>query len=213
MPTTIAVIGGNGKAGRYLVRELLKQNHQLRLLLRHSEQFPPQDPRIEVITGDVRDTAAVASLLQNSHAMISTLGQPKDEATPIFSQAACILSQACEKHLIKRCILLTGLSIDLPGDRKSERVAGLSAYMRQAFPAIIADKQKEYEMWRDSAAEWTLVRVPLIVPAEDRTDVRISLEDCPGEMITAADLASFLADQLNDDRFLRQSPFVASAMS
>lgn len=211
MSTTIAVIGGNGKAGRYLVKELLQHDHRIRLLLRHPEQFPVSDPRIAIVPGDVRDIKAVNTLLEGSSALISTLGQPKGEPVPLFSEAARIVGRALEAQGLKRAILLTGLSIDLPGDRKSERVAALSAYMRQAFPEIIADKQREYEIWRDSAADWTLVRVPLIALTDERQGIAVSLEDCPGEIIGGADLAAFLVGQLADDRYFRQSPFVASA--
>ena len=35
----IAVIGGNGKSGTYLVKELLSQGFHLNLLIRHPENF------------------------------------------------------------------------------------------------------------------------------------------------------------------------------
>jgi hypothetical protein len=37
-----------------------------------------------------------------------------------------------------------------------------------------------------------------------------SLEDCPGQKISATDLADFMIAQLYDNRYLRTAPFIAS---
>jgi len=38
----IAVLGGTGKAGKYLVKQLRKQGFQIKLLLRNPEKFSNQ---------------------------------------------------------------------------------------------------------------------------------------------------------------------------
>ena len=45
---------------------------------------------------------------------------------------------------------------------------------------------------------------------DKRNQINVSLEDCPGDKISATDLADFLIEQLSDDRFVRKSPFIAS---
>ncbi|MFT3822951.1 MAG: NAD(P)H-binding protein [Chitinophagaceae bacterium] len=209
MQSAIAVIGGTGKAGKYVVEQLVQQQLSFKLLLRNPAAFSLQYPLMEIVQGDACNPDDTYTLLRNCHAVISTLGQPQGQPV-IFSQAATNIVNAMNALKIHRYVAVTGLSIDVPGDKKSERVAQLSAYMRQSFPHIIADKQKEYEVLKNSNVDWTLVRVPMIVQTTTSTGVKISEEDCPGDHINAPDLAGFLLQQLADTNYIRKAPFVAS---
>lgn len=53
----IAVIGGGGKSGKFLVRELINRNIRFRLLLRNVSSY--HLPFGHPVHGDVRDPAAV----------------------------------------------------------------------------------------------------------------------------------------------------------
>jgi putative NADH-flavin reductase len=209
MTTSIAVIGGTGKSGKYLVKELLLRGFQIKMLLRNPENFQNTNSSIEIIQGDARDYVSILSVTENCTAVISTLGQPKGEP-PIFSTASANIIRAMIERQIKRYIVVTGLSIDVPSDRKGLKTAQASAYMRQYFPAIISDKQKEYDVLSASPVNWTLVRVPLIEQTEQKGNLKVNSEDCPGESISAADLGKFLIDQLSDQHYIQMAPFVAS---
>ena len=69
----IAVLGGGGRTGKYLVTRLLKQGYTLKLLLRHPEDFFLKYPSVEVMKGDAIDPEAIRSLLEGCHAVISTV--------------------------------------------------------------------------------------------------------------------------------------------
>ena len=75
----IAILGGTGKSGKYLVERLLDYGFQLKLLLRNPENFTIKNPLIELVSGDARDYESVKLLLKDCQAVISTLGQPKGE--------------------------------------------------------------------------------------------------------------------------------------
>src|ERR1700750_2124754 len=102
---TIAVIGGTGKSGQFLVRELSRQNIPFRMLVRNAL---PTDNSIgnnvspdNITCGTVRDPQAVLQLLEGCSAVISTLGQPKGES-PIFSEATRSILAAMQVMNIKR---------------------------------------------------------------------------------------------------------------
>lgn len=205
---TIAVIGGTGKAGKYLVAHLLQQGFSLRLLLRDPSAYQPAHPLITPVKGDARDYASLYSLTEGCDAVISTLGQPQG-GLPIFSEATTHILQAMEQRHIRRYVVVTGLSIEVPGDQKGTYATQASKWMKRSFPAVIADKQKEYSILAENALDWTLVRVPMIRQTEEITGVTVDLKDCLGESISAADLARFLTAQLTDQQYLRAAPFVA----
>lgn len=206
----IAVIGGTGKSGKYLVRQLLNRGQAVKLLVRDTKKFQLENPLIELVQGDARDYAAVHSLVRGCQAVISTLGQPKGETRPIFSQATTHILRAMGACGVKRYILTTGLNVDTPLDKKGTRTSAATEWMRSNYAATTADKQEEWKILKASEVDWTLVRLPLIELTDTCGAIATSLEDCPGEKISATDLARFLIGQLSEGPFLRNSPFLAN---
>lgn len=208
--TKIAVIGGTGKAGKYLVKNLLAQNFPVKLLLRNPENFTLTNPLIEIIKGDARDKVALSSLLQDCKAVISAVGQPVGEPS-VFSQVTRNIIDLMHTYGIKRYLLLTGLNVDTPFDQKSPQVKFGTDWMKTNYPLTTADKQIEYEVLTESDVDWTLVRLPLIEQTDQVNKLQIDLRDCPGDQISATDLALFLIDQLTSPAYIKQAPFIASA--
>ena len=205
----VAVIGGTGKSGKYLTQQLISQGLHFKMLIRDPEKFTIKSPLIEIIQGDARDYESIRLLIEGCQAVISTLGQPKGE-TPIFSQATTNVIRSMKECLIKRYILITGLNVDTPFDKKGTKTAFATEWMKTNYSQTTADKQTEWAVLSESDVDWTLVRLPLIELTNKTNRIEVSLEDCPGEKISAIDLANFLIGQLSDDRYLKKSPFIAN---
>ncbi len=106
--------------GTNLFYTTIKRNHDNN----HSRQNT--NSSIEIIKGDARDYTTILSVTENCTAVMSTLGQPKGEP-PIFSTASANIIRAMIENQIKRYIVVTGLSIDVPLDRKGLKTALASA--------------------------------------------------------------------------------------
>ena len=206
----LAILGGTGKSGKYLVKELLNRGFQLRLLLRNPESFQLKSSFIEIVKGDARDYESVLSLVNGCDAVISTLGQPRGE-TSIFSQATRNVIRAMSQYKINRYVVITGLNVNTPSDKKGPKTKMATEWMKSNYPNTTLDKQVEFDILSNSDVNWTLVRLPLIELTDERRKVIVSLEDCPGDKISATDLAYFLIDQLSSDTYIRKSPFIANA--
>lgn len=207
----IAVIGGTGKSGKYLVSELLKQGFELKVLVRNPDNFKLNSPLVEIVEGNVKESSSIYALLENCQAVISTLGLgiPASEPT-IFSKSTSVIIEAMARYNIKRYIVTTGLNVDTPFDKKGEKSTLATAWMKKEYPISTLDKQLEYNILANSTIDWTLVRLPLIEQTEARTQVHASLEDCPGDKISATDLADFLIEHLFSKEFIRKAPFIAN---
>jgi nucleoside-diphosphate-sugar epimerase len=203
----IAVVGGAGKSGKFVVRELINKNIPFRLLLRNATSN--NLPGGQVVQGDIRDPAAVRRVCQGCTAIISTLGQAKGEP-PVFSQATRNVLNAIQILHIKRYILTTGLNVDTPLDNKGPITQAGTSWMKKNYPETTADKQLEYEVLAASNVDWTLVRLPLIGFTGNSDAIAVSLEDCPGNGIHGLDLARFLIRQIDDVTYVRQAPFLAN---
>jgi len=205
----IAVIGGTGKAGKYLFKRLIDQNFRIKVLVRNPDKLNITNPLIEKVIGDVRNYESVYSLIEGCGSVVSTLGQTRGE-DPIFSQAATTIVKAMNALNVKRYVVITGLTIDTIHDKKSFKTKLLSGIMKICYPAVITDKQKEYDILTDSNLDWTVIRLPLIKQTEASGNIKISLTDCPGKEIGSTDLADFIINQLSDNRFIRKSPFISN---
>lgn len=208
----VALIGGTGKSGQYLVKRLLTKGISIRLLVRNADHTPENHPLIEIVSGNVHDSTAIHKLVKGCEAIISTLGLgvPPSEPT-IFSQSTRSVLQAMHSYGLKRYILITGLNVDSPSDQKSRKTQRATIWMKTHYPLSTADKQLEYELLAASSVDWTLVRLPNIeLTNEYGRAIKVSLADCPGDVITAIDLADFLIGQLEDRRYIRKAPFIAN---
>lgn len=209
---TIAVIGGTGKAGTYLVHTLLAQGYTLNMLVRNPEKAAAlHHPRINVVIGTVQQSEAIKAVLNGCTAVISTLGLGIPASAPdIFSRSTHTILQAMQQQRISRYLVITGLNVDTPTDHKGPETAAGTAWMKEHFPVSTADKQLEYALLAASRADWTMIRLPRIEQTEVLKDIKVSLEDCPGSSISAASLAHFLVEQIDAKDYIRQAPFIAN---
>jgi putative NADH-flavin reductase len=205
----VAIIGGTGKSGKYLVKQLLLQKIPIKLLHRKPETLQIDNPLVEVIKGDARDYNAIHSLLEGCGAVLSCLSQPVGERT-IFSDATRNILKAMTVHNISRYITTAGLNVDTPFDKKSAQTQFGTKWMYENYPETTTDRQVEYELLAASNTDWTMIRLPLISQTDDINEVTVSLEDCPGSNISATDLGLFMIKQFNSAEYLKKAPFIAN---
>lgn len=205
----IAVLGSGGRTGKYLVNQLVDQGFSIKLLLRKAENFTIQNSEIEIIKGDAVDENAIRLLLEGCHVVMSTIGQRPGE--PIVASAATInILKTMKIYNIKRYILLAGLNIDTPFDKKSKKTILATNWMKTNYPEIQKDRQLTYDLLTESNTDWTQIRVPLIEFTDESAEILVSLEDCFGEKITAHDIADFIVKEMTNPKFIRKSPFIST---
>jgi len=209
--TRIAVIGGTGKSGKYLVRELIKQGVHFKALVRNPQNFQVESPLAEVVHGDVSDFQKVKSLIEDCSAVISTLGWGiPPSVNTIFTKATQNVLRAMDEFGLDRYIVVSGLHVDTSYDKKSEKTKMATEWMYANYHESTQNRQQEYDMLLESKLDWTLVRLPLIELTDERREVKPDLEDCLGDKISATDLADFLIGQLDDKTYIKKAPFLAN---
>lgn len=205
----IAVIGGTGKSGKYLVDQLLRNSYSVKLLVRDPERVTVNDPLLRLVQGDARNYLDVHAVIKGSKAVISTLGQPRGEPS-IFSSASRNVVKAMNDLGVSRYILTTGINVNTPLDEKDPRTKFSTDWMYENFPEITRDKQEEHDFLTQSNIDWTLVRLPMIIQTNESFPIQTDLRNCEGDKISATDLASFLIQQLNDRTYIQKSPFLSN---
>jgi putative NADH-flavin reductase len=204
----VAILGATGRTGRLVVQELLARGHQARVLVRSAVSAPADTC---AVVGDARDPAALRSLVDGCDVVISALG-PVGGDRRLHREVAPLLIAAMTDAGVSRFIGISGAGIDVPGDCKSRRDRLISSMIRVFGGDAAADKVIEYQSWRDSGLDWTLVRPPRLRGGPSTGwidhDAHISTKS---KTITRADLASFIAGLVDRTAYQRQAPFVATS--
>jgi putative NADH-flavin reductase len=206
----IAVLGGRGRTGQLLVAELRRRGHELTVLARTPEKLGATEGAVRVVTGASTDADALASLLEGAGAVVCALGPTSRDST-VMSDTARVLMPVMEQRGIRRFVGVSGTGVDMEGDLKGRKDRVISSMIRRVGGVMATDKAEEYRILLASDLDWTLARPPRLVdgPAAGRVvhDART-----PGRSssIRRADLAVFLADAVEQDLYVRQSPFVSA---
>lgn len=207
--STIAILGGAGKAGRPLVQQALQAGYRVRLLLRHPEQFDLTHERLEIIQGDARHRAAIRQLLQGCEALLSTLGNPRGESTPMLSAVTGLILLTMEEFKITRYVVVSSY-YETGREQYDAKTKQATAFMQQHFPRFMADREVELQLLSGSALDWTYVRLPYVVQDPPTGNISVAQDYLPGQQITGDDLAQFLVSQLTSRQYIRQSLFIAN---
>lgn len=209
MKRTIAIIGGTGKAGRFLAETAIKKGYKVRMLIRNPEKVSVTSQNIELIKGDAQNPESIYSLLKGCEAVVNTFGQPNRE-TPLYSEITKLIITTMSNTGVKRYIGVTGGSLDIYGDKKSLANQFGAILFRIIYSEMIKDKKKELALLQESEIDWTLVRLPFVVEKNSNKPIKDSLYDMPGFTITNRDIADFLITEISASKYLRQTPFIAN---
>ena len=128
----IAVFGGTGFVGSYIIDNLIEENHHPKLLVRKgSESKVSSSEKCEIINGDINDVSSIKETIADSDAVIYTIGIIREfksknityENLHFDGAVKCI--DAAQKSGVKRFILMSanGVCPDGTGYQKTKWMA------------------------------------------------------------------------------------------
>lgn len=205
----IAIIGGNGKAGRFLVKTVVEAGYEAQMLMRNPKTSTNLHENVKIIQGDATNIDDIRSVLTGCDAVINTIG-PAGKGVFIFHKVTSHILTVMREFHMNRYILVSGGSLNVKGDRKSF-INKLGAKMFHVFlPNMMEDKYKELDCLQKSDIDWTLVRLPFVVEGISSDEIQESLANMPGMTIRNSDIARFLIRQISDNTYIRKCPFIAN---
>ena len=98
-PLEIAVVGGSGTIGQRIVREALHRGHRVTIVARDPASVSEKHERLEVVKGDVLDSARMAEVAAGKDVIVSAVGSAREENpdTTLYLKAAESLVGALRK--------------------------------------------------------------------------------------------------------------------
>lgn len=212
----IVLFGATGFSGRPVLDELLKRGHSVRAITRRADSLAQEAENLTITEGDVFDPTFLDRVLADADAVVNCLGiggQGSGRPDDTVSRATTGIVQAMERSgRAKRFVCLSNVGA---GDswtyypwffRKL-----ILPYFMKWLQAIIDDKNRLEPVVMASKLDWTLVRCPNIV---DRSAggriVATTTGQGLGRSISRGDLATFIADELKNPRFIDRAPAVSN---
>ena len=211
----VLIIGASRGIGLEAVKAALLAGHNVRALARSAASIPIQNANLEKVSGDALDSDTIRNALQGVDVVIQTLGvdiAPRAifERTTLFSQSTRILVDVMKAAGVKRLIAVTGLGA---GDSRGH---GGLLYDAIVFPLLLKrvydDKDVQEWIIRSSGLDWTIVRPGLLTnsPATGRYRVLSAPQDWQFGMISRADAADFLVQQIDNRALIGKTPLLIS---
>lgn len=205
------VFGATGSIGRLAVEKLLAEGHEVTAFARSPQKLDLDHPKLTLHAGDALDAEAVAEAIAGHDAVIVTLGAGMSRKSRVRSQGTMNIIHGMQQHGVSRLVAQSTLGAH-------ESWSNLNFFWKRImFGALLRPVFKDHELQeqlvRASGLNWTLVRPSAFDdgPAQGRFKEGFG----PAERnlnlkIARADIAAFLARQLNDLRYAHQAVAISN---
>jgi uncharacterized protein YbjT (DUF2867 family) len=203
----VLILGATGGTGRELVKQALGHGHTVRAVARNPEKVKTVHPRLEVVQGDIGDPKSLTAALKGQDAVLSAVGVNDRKPNTVLSDGVRNLLTAMKRQKVKRLIFVSSLGV---GDSKGQLGPMYNLVLLPTLlKHIFADKEIAEQAIRDSDADWTIVR-PGSLNNKLLTGKYRAGPDAAKKRwfprIARADVADFMLDTLEHNRYIREAP-------
>jgi nucleoside-diphosphate-sugar epimerase len=160
----IALTGATGFIGQFLLRDLPKRGHRVRVLLRRPSSAPM--PAASAVIGDLRRPQNLSAALEAADAVIHSAGftygmtgVPEDDYRMLNTEATLGLARACRRAGVKRFVFLS--SIRAQSGPRSETVLAETDAPRPTEPYGRSKLAAERAL-AELDLDWVALRAALI---------------------------------------------------
>jgi putative NADH-flavin reductase len=201
----VALFGATGGVGGHLLRRCLEAGHAVRALVRDPAKLPPglDAANLEIVAGDARDAAAVASTIAGTEAVFSALGGDDLKETTLYSVAGGHIVDAMEREGPRRLVVVTSGGVERePNATFIQRTLVFGGILKN----VLTDMRRMEERVEHSTLDWTIVRPTRLMddPATGRYRVAERFMLKGAARINRADVAGFMLKAAADPAAIRK---------
>jgi uncharacterized protein YbjT (DUF2867 family) len=199
----VVVLGAAGQLGREVVGALAARGHTVCAAVRRTP-VPAFGSSVEVRLADARKKTEVCAAVSGNDVVVNVIGGGTLRRNDVASTTTGVAVAAARDVSIRRYIAMSAgmVAVEWPFFKYVLRPL--------IFRHILAEHLRVEEIVKASALAWTIAR-PTALTNRPATGYVASLKLQPKTYLTArADLAAFIADELERNQYVRQPVFVAS---
>lgn len=201
----ILIFGASGATGSHLVSQALKQGHLVTAFVRSPLKLT--HPNLKVIEGDVSHYQPVEHAMTDQQVVFSALGA----STPFKRDHKLIIGiqnivAAMTKQNVPRIIYQSFLGVK---ENRQELGLMVNVFMPVILKSALVDHEAKEDVIVKSQLDWIIVRCPMLtngpLTASYRMGERIR-SHAVIPLISRADVADFMLQQMTDNRYLHKKP-------
>jgi putative NADH-flavin reductase len=199
----IAVFGGTGGTGQWIIKLGIEAGHQITALVRNPDRLDDGSSQTKIIVGNVLDYKKVQESIAGTDAVAVSLGSRSDSPDNIVSQGTQNIIRAMKALDVRRLVVITSLGV---GDSKDQVPMAFKLVMKTIMRKIIIDKDRQEQFVRASGLDWVIIR-PGELSNDPPTQQYIFGTDptITAKRVSRADVAEFVIQNLTDNQFLHQA--------
>lgn len=211
MPLTIALFGATGGSGRAFLPKALQRGYRVRALVRTPDKLSTRSDQLDVIEGDILDPEAVSRTVAGCEVIVTLIGQVKGSPADLQTRGIEHLIAAAQQHQVRKIISLTGGGVHYHRDAPKLIDKVFRGMMGLFFKNILHDAQTHVARLQDSGIPYVVVRGPRLTDSTPKGYYRVGYVGIgTGSSITRTDLADFIVEQIESDRYVGDMPFVSN---
>jgi uncharacterized protein YbjT (DUF2867 family) len=199
----VVVLGAAGQLGREVVRVLAEREHTVCAGVRRPP-IPGFDRSVEVRIADARNKADVSAAMSGADRVVNVIGGGTLRRNDVASTTTAVAVSAALDAGIERYLAISAgmVAVEWPFFKYVLRPL--------IFRHILAEHNRVEEIVKGTTLAWTIAR-PSALTNRSPTGYVASLKLQPRTYLTArADLAAFIADELETNQYVRQPVFITS---
>ena len=203
----ITVFGASGKSGQILVERALELGYEVNAYVRRENAISHQDPKLNIIVGNLNEVDKISLALKGADACISTLGGAslKKRAIEVTDGIKLILEQM-EKEGVTRFIYLSSLGAGKSRYYMSRLIRFIVVDLLLRIP--IADHNLNEEYIMKSELEWTILRPGGLSNEPYTGKYKYGSEKTVfkgNPKISRANVAAFILDQASNNTLMKKA--------
>jgi len=203
MPRTLLITGASGRTGHLLTRLALDRGHRVTALLRPGATLPIEDRALRVVLGDVLEPETLPDALTDCDLVISLVAPRPRTDGRVYVEGTRNLANAAAAAGVRRFIAVSaeGAGVESSAIPLGYRLVRHIPVVARLYPDIA---RMETELTARHDLDWTVVRPAVLTNRAGTGRYRVAVGPVVegGLRISRADLASFLLDVAEENRFV-----------
>jgi putative NADH-flavin reductase len=210
-PKRLTVFGSTGQTGRKIVELALDRGNHVTALVRHPASLRELAGRVDVVEGDVADTAAVDKAVLRSDAVLSALGHVKGSPRDLETAAMTNIVASMGRGGVRRLVVLSSSVVADPADKPTTSQSFTRWLVKTFRKEVYDDSMGKARVIQGSGLDWTIVRASILTNAQPTGKYRVGrMEKGAGVRIARGDVAGFMLKCATEAKYIRECPYIST---
>jgi putative NADH-flavin reductase len=205
----LALLGASGRVGRQIIEEAMSRGFEVAAQTRDANKLEALADFVDIHVFDPVDSEKLSEFVRNADTVVMALGVKSRAPTTVFSDVTKVLLDVMNKQDIARLIAITGVGA---GETRGHGGIVYDGFIYPLFTRNrYRDKEYQERLIQASGLDWTIVRPAPFSKKRFRNEPEVHTAIRPEVVlkhITTKEVAKFVVEQFQSDRYLHQKPFI-----